>query len=67
VPPAAITPVAKDYRGVADDLQGRSAAAQIGEAADPDEAHRHADGNPQQHQHEQKHESGDRNGVAVVP
>ena len=53
------------HRGVADDLQRRSAADQITEAGHADEPHRHADRHAQQHQHEQRDETedGDRVGA----
>ena len=53
------------HRGVADDLQRRVAADQIGKAGHADEPHRHADRHAQQHQHEQgdETEDGDRVGA----
>ena len=49
----------RPHRGVADDLERRPAADEIGEAADADEAHRHADRHAQQHQREQHDEADD--------
>ena len=55
----------RPHRGVADVLERRPAADEIGEAADADEAHRHADRHAQQHQHEQRDEPDDGDGVGA--
>ena len=51
------------HRGLADHFQCRLAADQVAEAADADQAHRHADRHAQQHQCEQHDEADDGNGV----
>jgi hypothetical protein len=48
---------------VADDLQRGVAVDQIGKAADPNEAHRHADRHAEQHQREQRGKSDDRHRI----
>ena len=53
------------HRGLADQLERRRDADQIAEAADADEAHRHADRHAQQHQRKQRDKSEDRDGIGA--
>jgi hypothetical protein len=53
------------HRHLADQLQRRRAAGQVGIARDADQPHRHADRHAQQHQREQGDEAQDGDGIGA--